>query len=326
MANTVEGYLAELRKALAGADPALVQDALYDAEEYLRNAVAEGDGSPEALEAAIEAYGAPEEVADAYRENEAIVSAALRKPKPVVPAQGFRATALGRFFGIVVDPSAWGALFYMLLALATGVIYFTVVVTGLSLTFGLFILIIGIPFALLFLATVRAISLAEGRMVEGLLGVRMPRRPRTLGVQGGFWARVKGWLTDYRSWTTMLYMVLQLPLGIIYFTVVTVALSLSVAAVAAPVASLVLNQPIIVNGEYGYMPYAWALPLFVAIGALGFFVTLWMCKGIGYVHGMWAKTMLVGRFEPVGAYDAPAVVAAQPSSENVAVPTPPQAG
>ena len=81
MANTVEGYLAELKAALAGADPALVQDALYDAEDYLRSAVAEGDGSPEALDAAIEAYGTPEEIAAAYRESEITVAAALRKPR-----------------------------------------------------------------------------------------------------------------------------------------------------------------------------------------------------------------------------------------------------
>jgi len=39
--RTIEGYLAELKGYLAGADPALVQDALYDAEEYLRDAVTE---------------------------------------------------------------------------------------------------------------------------------------------------------------------------------------------------------------------------------------------------------------------------------------------
>ena len=44
MDNTVEGYLAELRTALTGADPALVQDALYDAEDYLRTALAETGG------------------------------------------------------------------------------------------------------------------------------------------------------------------------------------------------------------------------------------------------------------------------------------------
>ena len=297
MNNTVEGYLAELRKALAGSDPALIQDAVYDAEEYLRTAVAEGDGSPESLEAAIESYGTPEEVAAAYRDAELTVAKALRKPTSPAATSKLGASPLGRFFGIILDPSAWGALFYMLLALATGVMYFTIVVTGLSLSFGLAILIIGVPFALLFLAVVRAISLAEGRMVEGLLGERMPRRPRMVGAQGGLWTRIKSWLQDYRSWTTMLYMVLQLPLGIVYFTTVVTALSLSVAVFALPIAQMVAGEAVIRGLNYGYLIQPWAMPLVMAAGVLGIFVTLWLAKGVGFVHGMWAKTMLVGRFE-----------------------------
>ena len=50
-----------------------------------------------------------------------------------------------------------------------------------------------------------------------------------VGAQGNLWERIKSWLTDYRTWTTMLYMVLQLPLGIVYFTVMVTALSLSAA-------------------------------------------------------------------------------------------------
>jgi len=295
--NTVEGYLAELRKVLAGSDPALIQDAVYDAEEYLRTAVAEGDGSPESLEAAIESYGTPEEVAAAYRDAELTVAAALRKPSKPAPKSKLGASPIGRFFGIILDPSAWGALFYMLLALATGIVYFTIVVTGLSLSFGLAILIIGVPFALLFLAVVRAISLAEGRMVEGLLGERMPRRPRMVGVQGGLWQRIKSWLADYRSWTTMLYMVLQLPLGIVYFTTVVTALSLSVAVFILPIAQIAAGEAVIRGLNYGYLIQPWAMPLVMAAGVLGLFVTLWLAKGVGYVHGMWAKTMLVGRFE-----------------------------
>lgn len=297
MNNTVEGYLAELRKALAGSDPALIQDAVYDAEEYLRTAVAEGDGSPESLEAAIESYGTPEEVAAAYRDAELTVAKALRKPTSPAATSKLGASPLGRFFGIILDPSAWGALFYMLLALATGIMYFTIVVTGLSLSFGLAILIIGVPFALLFLAVVRAISLAEGRMVEGLLGERMPRRPRMVGAQGNLWERIKSWLTDYRSWTTMLYMVLQLPLGIVYFTTVVTALSLSVAVFMLPIVQMVTGEAVIRGLNYGYLIQPWAMPLVMAAGVLGIFVTLWLAKGVGFVHGMWAKTMLVGRFE-----------------------------
>jgi uncharacterized membrane protein len=308
VANTVEGYLAELRAALAGADPALVQDAVYDAEEYLRTAIAEAgpDAGPEAVTAAIEAYGTPEEIATAYRDAELTVAAALRKPKVAVTQSAWGTSPLARFFGVIMDPSAWGALFYMLLALATGILYFTLVVTGFSLTLGFAVLIIGIPFALLFIGMIRAISLAEGRMVEGLLGERMPRRPRVVGGQGTLWDRIKGWFSDYRTWTTMLYMVLQLPLGIIYFTTLVTALTLSAATFFAPIAQMIWNQPIFRAGSYGYLIEPWAIPLVMALGILGFFVTLWLAKGVGKVHGMWAKTMLVGRFESGSGAEYPA--------------------
>jgi uncharacterized membrane protein len=39
MINSVEEYLSELKKELAGSDRATVQDALSDAEEYLRTAM-----------------------------------------------------------------------------------------------------------------------------------------------------------------------------------------------------------------------------------------------------------------------------------------------
>ena len=79
----------------------------------------------------------PRRSPSAYRDAELTVAAALRKPPVARPQSGFGASPLGRFFGIVMDPSAWGAFFYMFLALATGILYFTLVVTGISLTLGL---------------------------------------------------------------------------------------------------------------------------------------------------------------------------------------------
>ena len=154
---------------------------------------------------------------------------------------------------------------YMLLSLATGIIYFTIVVTGFSLSLGMAILIIGIPIMLLFLAVVRAVSLAEGRLVEALLGERMPRRPALSPSESGIFKRIKWWLTDYRTWTTMVYMVLMLPLGVIYFSTIVIALSARALAVRrARSCSSSPGVPMIITGEYGYfiewyaVPFVWA--------------------------------------------------------------------
>ena len=294
MPSTIEEYLAELRSQLAGEDPALVQDALYDAEEFLRSETAAAGSEPEAAFAtAVERYGTPDEVAAAYRDAEITVSKALR-----APAQHKQRSWIGRFFGVVADPAAYGALFYMLLALATGTIYFSVVVTGLSMSLGLAVLIIGIPFFLLFVAVVRAISLAEGRLIEALLGERMPRRPRLAPASTGegMVARVKAWFTDYRTWTTMLYMALQLVLGIAYFTIVVTGLATAVALIAVPFVQVFTDIPMFWWGGYAHELQTWALPFPIIFGVLLAIVTLHVCKFVGKLHAAYAKVMLVGRF------------------------------
>lgn len=293
----IELYLEELRSALAGADPALVQDALYDAEEYLRAEMADCEGDPEAcFTAIVERYGTPDEVASSYRETELTVARALKAPAARVPSN-----PLGRFFGVVVDPASYTAVIYLLLSLATGVVYFTLVAALLPTSLSLLPIGVGALLLLLFFAIVRTISLVEGRVVEALLGVRMPRRPRTALHEGDLAERVKHWFTDWRTWSSILYMVLQLPLGVIYFTIVVTAVSLSAAGVWYPVVQLFGEAPMIQIDGYGYALANWALPLVVAAGLLGFVLTLHMCRGLGQLHAWYAKSLLVGRYTDTAA-------------------------
>src|ERR1700749_2402481 len=97
--RSIAAYLEQLRDALKGADPALIQDALYDAEEYLRAECAAHPEKSEAdvLELIASTYGAPEEVAAAYRDTEAKVKAALKAPAPAAATQG---SGWRRFFGV----------------------------------------------------------------------------------------------------------------------------------------------------------------------------------------------------------------------------------
>lgn len=294
--TSIPQYLAAVREALADADPALVQDALYDAEEYLRSELAENPGLDEAAVVArvASSYGAPDEVADIYRETEVKVAKALRTP-PAPP----RRSLAGRFFGVIADPRAYAGLFYMVLALATGIAYFTVAVTGVSLSAGLAILIIGVPFIVLFIGIVRLLSLVEGRIVEALLGVRMPRRP-LYGDRGKpMLERIKGMFTDPRTWSTLLYMVLMLPLGFAYFLLAVTGLALGVSFTLAPIAYLFFEQGIItidgVHIDYGipYVHPALGLPLMFVLGVLLVFALLHLARGIATMHGTIAKNLLV---------------------------------
>jgi hypothetical protein len=96
----------------------------------------------------------------------------------------------------------------------------------------------------------------------------------------------------------------MLPLGIIYFTLAITLLSVSLSFIAAPI--LVLLGLAQVNTDFdgwlvlgihdgvlgtavGYM----ALPLLFVAGFLLLFATLHLARGIGRMHGQFAKHLLV---------------------------------
>ena len=298
--RSIEQYLAALREALAGEDPALVQDALYDAEEYLRAEVAANAGRSEAdtLELIASTYGAPEEVAAAYRTTEKQLRTALAPP----PRKAAR-TALGRFFGVYGDSRTWTALFFMLLSLVTGIVYFTTTIAGLSISAGLLVLIIGIPFFLLFVGFTRVLALAEGRLIEGLLGERMPRRPVYPSKGTPIFERIKQMLTDRRTWTTMFYFLVMLPLGILYFTIAISGVSIGLGLTLGSVAGLLLDAGVgsggisLDDGVY-FAPSPALAPVIFVFGILFLTAVLHLVRGIGRVHGNFAKHLLVARADP----------------------------
>jgi hypothetical protein len=236
----------------------------------------------------VQEYGTPAEIADAYRKVEARTS-----PSMVSRTKKANGSWFSRFFGVVIDPRAWGALLYLLFTLATGIIYFTWTVTGISLSLGLLILIIGIPIAGVFILSTRGLALLEGRMVEALLGVRMPHRPLFTKKDQGLWAKFKTLLTDRYTWFSMVYMLLQMPLGIIYFTLFITLISVSLALVATPILELVFNLPVFSNNGTLYFFNGWVIPFAVIGGVLLFFLTLHLAKAVGNIHGKLAKAMLV---------------------------------
>jgi uncharacterized membrane protein len=301
--RSIDQYLRQLREELAGADSALIQDALYDAEEYLRAEVAAHPDKSESdvLELIASTYGAPDEVASAYRDTEVKVKAAMATPRAVPKSKA------GAFFGIFLDPRAYTSLFFMLLCLATGIIYFVFAITGLSLSAGLAILIIGVPFFLMFMAVGRAVSLAEGRLIEAMTGVRMPRRPVYQGTALSFWARIAEMLKDRRTWTTIAYFVLMLPIGIVYFVIALTGLAVSLTFIALPIVVALAQAGWFGSGGVEVFSHAqpeWlldtglAIPVFGLAGVLLLTSLMHLARGIGRLHAIFAKSMLVARIAP----------------------------
>ena len=310
--TSIAAYLQALRQALHGADPALIQDALYDAEQHLRAELAARSELDEAVAIAqiVNSYGAPDEVATAYRETESRVQAAMAMPR--APKAGTPPSAVGgappvgvlrRFFGVYGDVRSWTALFYCLLALFTGIFYFSFVTIGLSLSLGLSILIIGVPFFVAFIGSSRLLALVEGRIVEAMTGERMPRRPVSPPPESSLLQRIGAMLKDWRTWSTLAYEALMLPLGLVYFSVTVTALAIGLALMLAALAGglrlLGLEIPGDTHIELGGLlsdeaaNHPLMLLLYAVSGLVWLTLTMHMVRAIARLHGMLAKRMLV---------------------------------
>jgi hypothetical protein len=294
MNKRIDEYLDRLKDELKGSDRALVQDALADARDHLtlafESALKEIPGRQEqdVWQQLIEKFGTPAETASAYREAEARLGAPLASIRPARPK-----SLLSAFLGVFAEAQAWGALIFCLLSFLTGLIYCAWAIVGGLFSLLSLLFIIGIPVAGLFLFSLTGIALVEGRIVEALLAVRMPRRPLFVSRELTWQKKIKALFIAARTWKAFLYFVIQFPLGFLYLIVIGGLFVLSLIFIASPVLELVFHLPLDLMGDNVFTPM-WLLWLVFLAGLFLLPLTLHLAKWIGRLHGRYAKAMLVG--------------------------------
>lgn len=295
MYRDIRSYLEALKKELEDADPALIQDALSDAEGHLRTGLEEeitqspGLSESEALRPIIEKYGTPSEIASAYRAIESHIAPSYADARLQDSGSYF-----ARFFGVLAEARAWGAFSYMFLTVFTGIIFGGWALFGGFLSVCSLFFIIGIPLFGLFLLSVRGIALLEGRIVEALLGIRMPRKPLFLERDLGWTDKFKALVKDAYSWRAWVYAVLLFPLGFIYCGVFGLLFVFSISFIASPVLELIFHVPLDLFGDNVFTP-VWLLPVVCIAGFFLLPLIFHLAKFIGKIHGRFAKSMLVRR-------------------------------
>jgi hypothetical protein len=289
MSQTIENYLAQLKLLMKDCDPATVRDAQADAEEYLRSAMSmEGQDTP-SLDAIIEEYGSPEETAAAYQMMEKKMNPSLSLPQTKTDRPW-----LVRFFGVYGDARAWGSVLYMLISLITGTLYFSWAITGLSLSLSMSILIFGIPLAALIFLSFRGLAWLEGRIVEALLGVRMPRRPVFTRKDINWKEKLKAIFASKITWFSTLFLLIQFPLGLAYFIIFITLLAVGLGFLSVPVLQYVYHLPTLAwDGRIGIFFEPWTMVLFVLGGVLLLTINMHLAKGLGSLHAKLARALLV---------------------------------
>jgi hypothetical protein len=110
--------------------------------------------------------------------------------------------------------------------------------------------------------------------------------------------RIKAMFVDPRTWSTILYMLLMLPLGIVYFTIAVTGTTVSLALMVAPLALILRSFDVIggggvyIDGEM-VMPPLIVMPLAFLIGVFLLFGMLHLARGVGRFQSALAKNLLV---------------------------------
>jgi signal transduction histidine kinase len=199
--------------------------------------------------------------------------------------------AIERLVRPIFDARTYGRILYMLLALPLGVAEFTFLVTAISFGFGTAITLIGIPVLIGTVWAWRWLAALERRLIGRLVGVDIPSpyRPDPKGVR--WWRRIAAWLSDPATWKDLAFLLLQLPLGILSFTITVTVLTVGLGLLFAPAYYWALSSSDWI-GAVGVDTLPEAL-VAVPVGAVALLLGVPALSALGRLYG-WLATQLLG--------------------------------
>ncbi len=199
-----------------------------------------------------------------------------------------------QFLGALFEPRTYLNLLYLLLAFPLGLAYFVFLVTGLSLGIGLLITLLGLPILALVLAAGWGLAACERCLAAGLLGAHIPAPVRPAPAGDGLWARLNAHLRNPVTWTSLAYLVVKFPLGLVTFVVMGTLLALTAVLIAAPFLYRLVPLTVGVT-SYGSPLYVVTLGQALTCALVGVMLgigTLYLGNGLAAVYRRLAEAML----------------------------------
>jgi hypothetical protein len=184
---------------------------------------------------------------------------------------GFR-DSLEVVFGIYSDPRAYTSLLYFALSFVTGLAYGMWSIISLIFTAVSCVFVIGIPVGILFVWCIRALAWLECILVRYLLGVTILRRPILYRVPGNILTVFSGLMTDMSTWRAYGYLLLTLPLGLVFSVLVMITIGTIIDIMLISLHPIQSDIAVLFLRYWGIQSGIWLLP--VSIGCAAFLLTL----------------------------------------------------
>ena len=201
-----------------------------------------------------------------------------------------------RFFGVVARRRTYGNLAFLLAGLPLGTLWFSVLVTGYTVSISMIVVaLLGIPMLLGMWYVTRAFSNVERAATNALLQEHIAYAPMASTARGNVWRRLRSMSGERSRWRELGYLMLRFPAGIATFTVAVVGLATPALVALAPVLQRTDDEPF---GNWALSsrmedvassPWAWLL---LPAGALLLFPVLHALNGMAKACGRWAAALL----------------------------------
>ena len=205
-------------------------------------------------------------------------------------------------------------ILYLLFALPLGIVYFVLLVTGLSMGFSMLAIWVGFPILYITMLIWLGLASFERQLTMSLLNVYIPPMSYPSLYNAGWWHSFRARLTNPVTWKSLVYLLVKFPFGIFSFTLTVTLMVTSLAFILTPVAYLVdtllLNLKavpahtlyvfnfgkqtaynIVVDGQIRGSSLV-ELLIVMIIGIALFFVSRLILNFIAYMWGEFARFML----------------------------------
>ena len=184
---------------------------------------------------------------------------------------------------------------YLLLSLGLGTTWFVILVVGLSTGIGLLVTLLGIPILIGLLYATRPMAELERALVHGLLDADVAGHYRRPDRDGG-WRSIATRVADPQTWKDLAYLACQFPLGILWFALTAIAITVPLALLLAPLWYWAPDGGIQI--VVWHADTWWEALMLVPVGAVLFVPARHLIDGLGIAHAFWARLLLQSAPDP----------------------------
>jgi hypothetical protein len=201
-----------------------------------------------------------------------------------------------KFFKVAFESQTYLNMFYLLLAFPLGLVYFVILVTGLSVGIGTIITLIGIPIIILMTLVWYWLAMFERFATINILNIKIGKISNNALKEKNVWRQLIKHLSNTGVWKSFIYLMLKFPIGIISFVLLVSLISVSLSLIISP---LMYNVGLD-NPEVKFMIYEGVnmVPNFISslgwsiVGIILLFASLHLFNGIAYISGLLAQFLL----------------------------------